>query len=267
VIYLALGAGVQSSAMLVMSALGLRGCPRADVTIFADVGDEPAWVYEHLAILEAWAARNDLEICRVSAGHLSADVAARHNGGRTRCAAVPAYTVGKDGRSAILRRQCTREYKIDPIEKEVRHRLGLVPRQRAPRGSATALIGISTDEASRMKPSRSPWCRNQYPLVEAGMRRADCLALLREHGLPEPRKSSCVFCPYHSDHFWKRLKLDYPDEFSRAVAFDEEIRDMSASGLRHPAYLHRSLIALSDVDFSESQLDLFDEECAGVCGV
>ncbi len=41
--YLSLGAGVQSTAMLIMSALGLYGCPNADVAIFADTGDEPAW--------------------------------------------------------------------------------------------------------------------------------------------------------------------------------------------------------------------------------
>lgn len=46
--YLSLGAGVQSSALFVMSALGMYGCPKADVAIFADTGDEPSWVYDQL---------------------------------------------------------------------------------------------------------------------------------------------------------------------------------------------------------------------------
>ena len=48
--YLSYGAGVQSTALLVMSALQLEHypCPKADVAVFADTGDEPAWVYETL---------------------------------------------------------------------------------------------------------------------------------------------------------------------------------------------------------------------------
>ena len=41
--YLSLGAGVQSTALLVISAHGLYGCPRADLAIFADTQDEPAY--------------------------------------------------------------------------------------------------------------------------------------------------------------------------------------------------------------------------------
>src|SRR5271170_6914244 len=54
--YLSLGAGVQSTAMLIMSALGLQGCPKADVAIFADTGDEPAWLYDHLETLKKWSS-------------------------------------------------------------------------------------------------------------------------------------------------------------------------------------------------------------------
>ena len=36
-------------------------------------------------------------------------------------------------------------------------------------------LGISTDEAIRMKPSRDRWIQNRYPLIEAGMSRRDCM--------------------------------------------------------------------------------------------
>ncbi|KKM78901.1 hypothetical protein LCGC14_1355330 [marine sediment metagenome] len=39
--YISFGAGVQSTALLIMSNLGLKDCPKADVAIFADTGDEP----------------------------------------------------------------------------------------------------------------------------------------------------------------------------------------------------------------------------------
>ena len=264
--YLSFGAGVQSTALLIMSNLGLRDCPRADVAIFADTGDEPGWVYENVERLRAWSK---IPVETVSKGHMSADAVGRHNGTRKRFAAIPAFTAGDDGRPVPLRRQCTREYKIDPIEKHARTLMGLVPRQRAKgKVQATALIGISLDEATRMKPSRTAWVQNRYPLVDAGMRRGDCLRLISEHGFPEPKKSSCVFCPYHSDHFWRELRTDHPAEFAKAAAFDVAIRDMSRSGVARPVFLHRSLKALASIDFdAQGRLfsDMEDEECSGNC--
>ncbi len=272
--YLSLGAGAQSSALLVCSALGLHGVPRADVAIFADTQDEPAWVYEQVNLLRAWAAPHGIPVESVTLGCLSADTLDRHKGGRTRIAAIPAFTQGRDGGRGILRRQCTREYKIEPIERKVRELLGYRKRQRIPKGAATALIGISRDEAIRMKPSRTPWIINTWPLVEANLRRPDCVRILAEHGLPEPKKSACVFCPFHSDSYWTALKRDHPVEFERAAAFDDGIRDMSKSGIRGQVFLHSSLLPLRAVDFEgqaaekAKQMDFgFGSECEGVCGV
>lgn len=267
-IYLSLGAGVQSSALFVMSALGLRGCPKADVAIFADTGDEPAYVYEQLKRLRDFAPH--LPISTVTAGVLSEHIAARMSGRRKLFASIPAFTVGDDGRSAMLSRQCTSEYKIEPIGKEVRRLLGYKPRQRI-KETAVALIGISVDEATRQKPSRMRWVKNTYPLIEARMTRSACLALLREHGLPEPQKSACVFCPFHDDTYWANLKAVHPVEFDKAVAVDESIRDSSRSGPARPVFLHRSLTALKDVVFNPKPrgtlFDGFENDCDGVCGV
>jgi hypothetical protein len=272
--YVSLGAGAQSSALLVCSALGLHGVPKAAVAIFADTGDEPAWVYEQVKLLRAWAEPYGIPVETVSIGCLSADTLDRHKGGRTRFAAIPAFTSSPGGGNAILRRQCTREYKIEPIERKVRELLGYRKRQRIPKGAATALIGISREEATRMKPSRTPWITSAWPLVDANLRRADCVRILAEHGLPEPKKSACVFCPFHSDTYWAALKSDHPAEFERAAHFDEQIRDMSKSGVKGQVFLHRKLIPLRAIDFEEiaadkaKQMDFgFGSECEGVCGV
>lgn len=266
--YLSLGAGVQSSALYVLSVLGLHDCPKAEVAIFADTQDEPKWVYSQLDALRAWGdGRLPIEV--VTEGCLSQDVIDRHHGDKMRFAAIPAFTLGTDGRAAPLRRQCSREYKIQPIERQVRQLLGYKKGQRV-KHRARALIGISLDEATRMKPSRTPWCENLYPLVDAGLRRGDCLKILRDHDLPEPRKSACVFCPYHDNKYWEILRAEHPEEFQKAIDFDELIRDMTKSGDRNPVFLHRSLQPLDQVDFTGGQRSLdfgFDEECEGVCGV
>jgi hypothetical protein len=274
-VYLSLGAGVQSTAMLVMSALGLKGCPRASVAIFADTGDEPAWVYEHLAWCRNFGESHGVRVETVTAGHLGANILAAARGERTRFGTIPAFTDLGGGGSGPLRRQCTREYKIEPIEKRVRELVGLGRGVRAPRGQVLArgLIGISTDEAVRMKDARKPWIKHLFPLIEASMDRAACLRLLAEHGAPRPEKSSCVFCPYHSDAFWLRLKQDHPGEFERAAVIDDAVRNLTGAGVERPAFLHRSLKPLREVDFLKwrdkpGQAHFgFLNECEGMCGV
>ncbi len=262
--YISFGAGVQSTALLIMSNLGLHDCPRADVAIFADTGDEPKWVYDQVERMTAWSK---IPVVTVTQGHLSADVLGP-KGQRTRFVPIPIFSTG-DGRENQLRRQCTREYKIKPIERHVREMCGLKKGERA-KGviDATALIGISLDEATRMKPSRTAWVRNQYPLVDAGLRRLDCLKIATDAGMPEPQKSSCVFCPYHGDDFWRRLQTHHPEEFEKAAAFDDGIRDMSKSGAKGQVFLHRSLVPLRTIDFDRQKrlfADLEDEECEGGC--
>lgn len=267
--YMSWGVGVQSSAMLIMAGLGKIQKP--DVAIFADTQDEPQWVYDYLGLLTPWAAERGIPVHIVTIGKLSQHVIERHNGTRKRFAALPVWTRAEDGRACPLRRQCTREYKIDPIERKVRELLGYKPRQRI-KEKVAAYIGISCDEATRMKPSRTPWVTNQHPLIDLQLRRQDCISYILKAGLPAPKKSSCVFCPFHSDRFWKDLQENHPKEFQRAVEFDLAVRDMTKSGMRNPVFVHRSLRPLEELHFDHavSFQDLWgswDNECEGYCGV
>lgn len=244
--YLSLGAGVQSSALLAMSALGLRGCPKADVAIFADTQDEPKWVYEQLGVLAAWGGIHGIPVVVVSRGKLSAD----------RRVQIPAFVVGKDGESGPLSRSCTRDYKIQPVRKEARRLMEIAGLRRA-----VCLFGISTEEHQRMKISPVQWIQNRYPLVEAGMTRSACARVLTEVGLPVPRKSACGLCPYHSDRAWREVRDHDPEAWEATLRYDDKLR------AERGAFLHRSLIPLRDVTFSEDEPSLFDLECGGSCGV
>ena len=82
-----------------------------------------------------------------------------------------------------------------------------------------------------MKPSRTRWVTNDWPLVNARLRRSQCVEIIQKEGIAVPKKSSCVFCPYHSHDFWQDLKQNHPVEFDRAVEFDRNIRDMSKSSI------------------------------------
>ncbi len=261
--YISLGAGVQSSALLVMSNLGMYECPRADAAIFADTQSEPQWVYDQLERLEKWS---EIPVEVVTRGALGKDAIDRRNGTRKRFAALPLFTHGTDRAVAVLRRQCTREYKIEPIEKRLRAILGYRPRQRI-KEHVRALLGISIEEPSRMKPSRTRWITNEFPLIDSRRSRMDCLAIMNSVGLPAPRKSACVFCPYRSNEAWREMRDKFPEEWEKACDFDESVRDMSRSGASNPVFVHRSLRPLREAPIDTDQTDMFDEECFGVCGV
>ena len=253
---LSLGAGVQSTVVLLMSIEG--ELPPLDAAIFADTGWEPAAVYRHLDYLAERCAAVDLPLYRVGTG----DIRAQHvAGGRT---FIPFYVDG-----GVTRRACTSEYKIEPINRKIRDLLGLRARQRAPLGAVEQWFGISLDEVQRMRDSRYRWITNRYPLVDQRMTRWDCERWLAARGITVA-KSACIGCPYHDDRAWRQMRDDQPAEFADAVAFDHAIR-RAENTIRGDAYLHRSLIPLAQVDLStpedHGQLTMFDQECEGMCGV
>ena len=259
-VYINLGAGVQSTALYLLACAEQRGVPKAEVAIFADTQDEPAWVYENLDRLRALGG---IPIEVVSAGCLGDDLMHKRGAAEgERFAWIPAFTLLPDGRAGPLRRQCTRDYKITPIEKKVRTLMGYKPRQ-VIKEKAASLVGISLDEVQRAKDSRTRWVETCFPLIDARMDRHACLTVIAASGLPAPLKSSCIFCPYHSDSFWKWLKDNYAAEWARACKVDAQIRDMTRAGVERPAFLHGSLAPLADVHFDD-QGELFDSQ-HGVC--
>ena len=253
---LSLGAGVQSSTLALMAARGEIG-PMPDAAIFADTGWEPRKVMEYLDWLEK---QLPFPVYRVmhKEGLLKA---LQVEGG---FAAVPFFT----SNGGMGRRQCTNEYKIVPIQKKVRELLGYAKYKRIPAGAATMWIGISTDEAVRQKPSRVAWIENCWPLLERKMSRDDCLTWFSKIDAPQPPKSSCLGCPFHSDREWVLIKNGDPQEWAETVAMDKFIRTNSKK-LKHEQFMHRQLVPLDEVNFDyiEKQPDLWGNECEGMCGV
>ena len=260
-----LGAGVQSTTLILMAARGeFDVIP--DCAIFADTQWEPKAVYEHLDWLEREVG-HIIPIYRVTKGNIRQACLESKNG--KRFAALPFHVRNPDGKSGMLRRQCTREYKIEPINRKIRELLGFKPRKRITK-TVEQWFGISIDEAFRMRDSRYPWAINRYPLVEKDMTRWDCVLWLQRNGYPVPMKSACIGCPFHDDRYWRDMRDNRPEEWADAVDFDRQIRT-GLRGVLHEAYLHRSLVPLDQVDLSTDrdygQLDLFEMECEGMCGV
>jgi hypothetical protein len=260
---LSLGAGVQSSTMALMAAEG-ELTPMPDCAIFADTGAEPKHVYDFLDYVESLVP---FPVHRVMEGEGLEErtISALMTG---KFSPVPFRTESASG-GGLLRRQCTREFKLIPIERKVRELLGLKKGQRGPREVAVKMwIGISKDEDVRAKPSRNKWIENTWPLIDKGMYRLDCITWMKDHGYREPGKSACYFCPYHDDATWKGMKDHDPDSWDKAVKLDELVRS-GVRGTTQRLYLHRSMTPLTECDFDpdRDQFDMFDNECEGMCGV
>lgn len=260
---LSLGAGVQSSALFLMMAEG--EIERADHAIFADTGWEPNEVYR-------WLNEVIMPVSETSGIPITI-AQSKYGSVRERPWEMPLYTVGAEG-NGMIRRQCTSKFKIDVVRREVRQLLALNGIDRPPAGAVHQVIGISMDEVQRMRDSDVKYITNVYPLIDNNLTRNDCQQWLINHGYGAAPKSACIGCPFHSNSEWLRLKQTNPEAFADAVRVDEGLRDGSidAPGLTsvraYATYLHPKRIPLKDITFKhEDQLDLFDQECTGMCGL
>ena len=186
----------------------------------------------------------------------------------------------------MLRRECTSNYKIKPIQRRIKELLGR-PADKPIRSAeplACSWLGISADEWIRVKPSDVRWLSKRHPLIdratkdgpephERWMSRQDCIAWLTSHGYPVPPRSACTFCPYRSAAEWEALRAS-PEDWNEAVAIDRLIRDMPAqerAGLRKGGRLYvnvnrRPLEELA-LGGPVDQSDLWAGECEGMCGI
>lgn len=271
--FISLGAGVQSSTLALMAAAGEIG-PMPAAAIFADTHAEPASVYEWLNWLEK---QLPFPVHRVSAGSLTARSLNKFTNQKTGKQyiknMIPAFVRNADGSKGIAGRSCTYDHKIIPITKKVRE-LAKIKRGQKSVG-CVQWIGISFDEIHRMKPSRDAWSKHRWPLIEREMNRHDCMAWMERHGFPKPPRSACTYCPFHSDHEWRRLKNNEPEAFAAAVQFERDLQALHATpGLANTMdgklFLHDNLRPLDEIDFSEDTTQgqfKWGNECEGLCGV
>jgi hypothetical protein len=241
--------------------------PPVDDIIFADTGDEPRAVYDWLDYLRPLLTA-PLHV--VQKGVLSQDFLAALDNPKGRAGQPPLMVWNhQKQQGGRLWRKCTKEYKLDPIRRKTRDlRRGRHVEQ---------LIGISLDEAMRMKMSGVKYITNVYPLVEMRMTRADCLNWMQRNGYPLPPKSACKFCPYISNLRLRDMKDNSPEDWKDLVWFDHEVRrrqkaTINGAKITGTLYVHRDCKPIDEVDLRNAedfgQTDMFEAGCVeGMCGV
>lgn len=264
-----LGGGVQSSTIAEMVVEG--ELPRPDVFIFVDTGDEPDYVYRQIEYLRGRLAMVDMPLVTVTAGNMVEDI---YNNGRF--AAMPLFTkqlipisgFGVEAHNeqiGRLHRHCTFDYKVEPIEKWIRE--NLLGRGLARRNKSGAILvnkgitvetwlGISLDEVERMKPSRTKWIVNRWPLIDQRMTRQKCIEWLTAHSLPIPKKSACKRCPYHDTAYWRDMRDNRPGDWQEVTGFDNDLRNgrlRLAATSKGALFFTEECIPLTEIDLSTPQ--------------
>lgn len=276
-----LGAGVQSTALFLMSLDG--EVQEFDFAIFADTQEEPADVYSHLEWLESLGGP---KIIRATAGKLGDCVIAgtdsRGNGRQdgTHYAAIPAYVRDQDGKNkGVGQRQCTKEFKVDVVERVIRRDIyGVAPGRPLPKeASCVQYLGLSFDEPKRVIRVKQRYSARpkqwsvEFPLWDMEMTRGDCKAYLKDR-VPHPvPRSACVFCPFKTNAEWRELRDSDPASWERACQVDDALRSGSR---RNECFVHSSYKPLREADLrsgeersGQKMFSSFNDECEGMCGV
>jgi len=246
---LSLGAGVQSTTLALMI------------------------VYEHLDWLEKQLS---YPIYKVQWRNLREDIISASQG-KYKAFTAPFFSKNiETDKKSMLRRQCTGDYKIKPLQQKVRELLGYNKGERVAKDThVEMLMGISWDELQRQKTNQIKYITNIYPLIERQIRRHQCLKWMETNNYPKPPRSACTFCPYHSNEEWRLIKQN-KEEWDEVIKLDQSIRNQeqykySQSGsVKDQLYLHRDCKPIDEVDLrtdeERGQYSLLDE-CEGMCGI
>lgn len=242
---LSFGAGVQTTALLVLCATGRW--PRPDVILFADTGNEHAETYRYLEEVSGpYAREHGMEVTALGPDwrtpHYHADLETYCREHRM----VP----------GTLSRWCTVKYKLVPLQHYRRQVLRATAKD-----PVESWIGISTDEAKRAAKGRNaPGERKRYPLIELGLSRLACEDVIRAAGLAVPPKSGCWFCPFMRQAQWHVLKRESPELFARAMAMERNARGRDGGKKYLPLFGSLERVAAQD------ELPGFDEAVGAEAG-
>jgi hypothetical protein len=260
------GGGVQSNAVMVLAA---QGRVQYDAFIFANVGEDSENP-ETLEYIEKYTkpfmADHGLKFVEVRKTLRCGKAETLRQFMERTKTSIPIPMRLETG--APGNRTCTVDYKILVIDRWAKKN-GAV-------GSFTVGLGISTDEIHRARTDGRVVTKGglerikEYPLIDLRLSRNDCHTIIREAGLPQAPKSSCYFCPFHSDLAWYDIRQRFPALFADACYLESLMQNRRRELGKDAVWMHRKLIplarAIPDQPFLFAPDDL--ENCeSGYCMV
>lgn len=260
------GGGTQSAAIAVLISQGKLPVPER--AVMADTSREcsQTWDYLENYLRPLLFESAGLEVEIVPHSYSAVDLYSRPKEGKRQELLLPVWTREGNGRRRPF---CSGEWKRDAVYRYLRE----PERDYGPKEPIIQWLGFSRDEIHRCKPAKQKWVDIQWPLIMGyGLMftRTDCVRIVTDAGLPKPPKSRCWMCPHQNNHEWRELRDEYPQEFEKALALDQEVL---AWDERDGLYLHHSGVPLAEADLSlpdmpEHPLFGRGEDCdAGMCWI
>lgn len=113
------------------------------------------------------------------------------------------------------------------------------------------IFGFTIEERSRAKRFRLQNLEVELitPLIERGLKKADCLAVLRRAGIKLPamyglgyRNNNCIGCVKGQQGYWNKIRMDFPEVFQRMSIVERELniainKSYAGDGLRKRVFL------------------------------
>lgn len=128
------------------------------------------------------------------------------------CTTIEQYILKYKFLPGIFARWCTEHFKVVPFLNYIKT-------------PAIVYLGYCYDEKYRAE-RREKRCKKEnditykYPLIDAKLNRTDCIALIREHNLKVPSRSTCYFCPFQSKQQIRELYLYHPELYKHVVELE-----------------------------------------------
>lgn len=192
--FISYSGGIESTTMLVL--FGAKATP-----IFSDTGWEHAALYEWLEKVET---KTGVKIERVK------------RPGET----LPQYIERARYYPSELSRFCTRMFKIEPIDAFLKSHT-----------PCKLMIGLNADETGRTgNHGLVEGVQYTYPLIDLGLTREACIAILKEKDLLPKfpsymQRGGCIGCFFKRKSEFQRMALESPEEADSVAALEEFIQD------------------------------------------
>ena len=245
------GAGVQSTAVLVLQAQGRLPEPY-DAFLFANVGDDsehPDTLRYYRDIHVPYAEKHGIQLEQVRRVRRDGTTPTllEYTRADKRSVRIPMHLEG----GGPGNRTCTSTYKIHVIRKWQRQHGS------SRENPAVCGLGISMDEIHRARTDSGFDDQTlDYPLLDLRLNRRDCYKIIDEAGLPPTPKSACWFCPFHRREDWRKLKREHPDLFTKAVELERTLGDRRESLGKDRMWLTASNRPIDQVVDDQLVLDL-----------
>lgn len=277
---LSFGGGVDSTAILAAhlqrdraaELLGLdratldRALPPLDAVVFADTGAESQATYRNVAQARALCEAAGLEFVTVRKTDREGEVY-RIQDHHLRLGTLPIMPGCGHVCSLKFKQEPIRAWRADRFDG--RDVVGLIGYESQETGRAAKVeakqgardveyqLGFEAGEgrrcakAGRFNPE--PGVKYRFPLVELGLDRAGCQALLAELWPIEVAKSSCVFCPFMTEAEIRELYCT--DRAGWQLVVDLEAALRRESDRKHGAYLEAMAAHQADPEANPSPLN------------